>query len=318
MSLLSLQNVGLKYDEFNLNDVSFRLNPGEKVSILGLSGSGKTSLLSLIYGLIDLTEGIIQFNQEPVLGPSKVLIPGHPKMRLVNQDFALDNYHTVQENISNKILHFEKNEIKLKTEEILEVINMGDYRNQIAATLSGGQKQRLSLGRALAELPDLLLLDEPFSQIDLMNKYKIEKSLSSYLDDNQIAAIMVTHDFQDAFSLADRILVMEGGQLKRDTNKVDLYQNPESHYEAMLTGGYNLVSLNGTRLNFRKNEFSLDLTEEYCHQLKIKEVNRIDLGAKYLIECETNNGETIVLESSFNLKELKSIYIKNKSYSFEA
>ena len=317
MIFFKVENVGIDYPDFQLKDVAFQMKKGERLSILGLSGSGKTTLLALIYGLIDSDSGKIIFNDEEVLGPSKVLIPGCKGMKLVNQDYALDNYHKVKENISNKILHYEKEEITSITDELLNVINLKDYEDQQVYTLSGGQKQRLALGRSLAELPGLLLLDEPFSQIDLMNKFQIEKKLMDYLQDNEIASIMVTHHYQDAFAFSDRVLIMKDGQLLRDTSKKDLYLNPRSHYEAMLTGGYNRISIEKVIFDFRKNEFSLTETGDFNKEIKIEEISRINLGAIELIECQTELGEWIALESSFELDKLHYIYIKNKRYSFE-
>ena len=318
MGALLLNKVNLKYPNFQIKDISFSLKQGEKISILGLSGSGKSSLLSVVYGLLDIDGGEIKFEDEIVEGPSKVLIPGHKKMRLVNQDYALDDYHNVKENISNKILHFEKDAIEERSSKILNVINLNSIQDQKAITLSGGQKQRLSLGRAMAELPDLLLLDEPFSQIDLKNKYEIERKLWSYLHENKMSAIMVTHDYYDAFAFSNRILIMKEGTLFNDTSKKELYEYPKSDYEAVISGGYNVCFIDGKKLNFRNNEFSLSKTSEFSIKIDISITDRVDLGGKEVITCVTEEKETIILESSFKNNIFNSIYIQNKTYSFES
>jgi ABC-type sugar transport system ATPase subunit len=317
MSFLKLSKVKLEFSDFQLKDITFQINKGEKISILGLSGSGKSSLLSVVYGLKDIDSGEVVLGQEKVLGPSIVLIPGDKRIRLVDQNYALDNFHNVQENISNKILHFLKKDIPKRTSEILEVINMTKYSKQVASTLSGGQKQRLSLGRALAELPELLLLDEPFSQIDLMNKYEIERKLGVFLNENDISTIMVTHDYQDAFALSDRILIMKDGALLRDTEKKELYENPQSHYEAMISGNYNSIIVDGHRINFRRNEFALNRNDQFAIKLKLNITERIYLGGKTVISAKTNTGEKVVIETSFNQENFDVIYLKKKRYSFE-
>lgn len=314
--MLQVKDLRLEYESFALQDLSFEVKQGERISILGLSGSGKSSLLKAVYGLFDLDGGEVLFNQERVEGPAEVLIPGHKQMKLVDQNFELDNYHSVRENISNRILHLEKEEIKAKTEELLSVINMEEYQDQLAHSLSGGQKQRLALGRSLAEIPALLLLDEPFSQIDLMNKYDIEKRLFHYLDRYQITTIMVTHDYQDAFTLSNRILIMQNGAIINDTDKHKLYDFPDSHYEAMITGGYNQVLLNDQLYNFRRNEFSLIADAHYSVALNLNFNDILYLGAKYLIIATTENEEEVILESSSELKRTEKIYIPEKKYAF--
>ncbi|MEZ4938725.1 MAG: ABC transporter ATP-binding protein [Crocinitomicaceae bacterium] len=314
--MLEIRELGLKYAEFELKDISFHLKNGERLSIIGLSGSGKSSLLKSIYGLFDLHNGEILFDNLRVKGPAEVLIPGHPRMKLVDQNFALDNYHSVGENISNRILHLDKEDIYQKKEELLHVVNLKPYEDQLAHTLSGGQKQRLALARSLAQIPELLLLDEPFSQIDLMNKFEIEKSLFDYLDRYAISTIMVTHDYQDAFTLSDRILIMENGRISNDLDKVDLYENPNSHYEAMITGGYNEIQFNHKNYNFRKNEFRLVEENGFSIEVEIEQNEVLYLGAKFVCKAITKRGETIILESSSPIKSVKKIYIPEKDYQF--
>lgn len=317
MPLLELNKVHFERGDFSLKGISFKLAEAENISILGLSGSGKSSLLSVIYGLHDLSNGEVLFNKERVQGPSEILIPGHKKMKLVNQDFGLDKFHKVGENISNNILHLEKDSIETRTDELLEVINLKEIKQQQANTLSGGQKQRLSIGRALAELPELLLLDEPFSQIDYMNKFQIERKLWAYLKENKMASIMVTHDFQDAFTISDRILIMKEGELINDTHKTSLYNSPESHYEAMITGGYNTVIQGNKKYNFRKNEYAFEKSEKYSVRVPLQLSNRIDIGAKQVFYGSTKSNE-IILESSFNIPNFIEIYIPNKTYKFDS
>ena len=289
---------------------------GERLAILGLSGSGKSTLLRSIYGLHNLDEGKTIFDAKEVEGPAKVLIPGDKRMKLVDQNFELDNYHTVEENISNKILHLEKEEIVSKTEELLDVVNLKSYRNQVASSLSGGQKQRLAIARSLAEVPQLLLLDEPFSQIDQMNKFDIERRLFGYLDAHEITTIMVTHNYQDAFTLSSRVLIMKDGQILRDLDKKSLFLFPQSRYEAQITGGYNEIEVAKKSINFRRNEFSLSLTKEFEIPMKVEVKDILYLGAKYILTVESESNERFVLESSTELEGIDQIYLKDKQYKF--
>jgi ABC-type multidrug transport system ATPase subunit len=164
--MLSVENIHLSYTEPILKGVSFSVEAGEIIGIAGQSGAGKTSLLKLIGGLADASEGFVYLEGKRVVGPSLRLIPGHPEIQLVNQDFNLDLYQTTEENIKGKILHLPKDIQEQFTEELLDVVELTHTKNQLAHTLSGGEQQRLAIVRALALEPKLLLLDEPFVHLD--------------------------------------------------------------------------------------------------------------------------------------------------------
>ncbi|MCE3260182.1 MAG: transporter ATP-binding protein, partial [Bacteroidetes bacterium] len=136
------------------------------MALLGKSGSGKTTLIKCIYGLEDLAEGEVLINGERVLGPAYTLMPGHKGMSLVSQDFYVLDNHTVEENIWDKLIGI-TNESKLKrSTQLLKLLDLLNLRNTKARFLSSGQKQRVAIARALAIIPDVLLLDEPFSNLD--------------------------------------------------------------------------------------------------------------------------------------------------------
>ena len=158
-----------------LNNISFEVNSGECIVIFGKSGGGKSSLLKIIAGIELPDEGSILVDGEVQVKSNEQLIPGNPIIKLVNQDFSLDLYHRVEENIRLKILHLTHAEQDELCEELLDLMELTELRHEKALTLSGGEQQRLALARALALRPRYLLLDEPFAHLDFALKTRVEQ-----------------------------------------------------------------------------------------------------------------------------------------------
>ena len=141
-----------------LKRISFEVKRGERIVIVGESGCGKTTLLKTIAGYVQVSSGNILLEGEIVKGPKEQLVPGHPKIKLVNQDFELDDFHTVEENIRLRLLQFNKDYITYRIEVLLKVIGLEKYKSQLANELSGGQKQRLAIARALADETRIVII----------------------------------------------------------------------------------------------------------------------------------------------------------------
>ena len=170
--MLKVNNISFEYNEKKeiLQGISFDLAAGEHLCIMGESGSGKSTLLKVIYGLLDLKSGDMFWKDEQILGPAFHLVPGMDFFKYVPQNFDLMPYTTVKENIAKFLSRFYLEEAQQRTEELLEVIEMQDFAKEKVKDLSGGQQQRVAIARALAKEPELILLDEPFSQIDNFKK----------------------------------------------------------------------------------------------------------------------------------------------------
>lgn len=242
--MLSVQNISFAYDTENvINNVDFTLKKGENLSIIGESGCGKSTLLKLIYGLYDLNEGSVSWNENEVLGPKFNLIPGAPEMKYLAQDFDLMPYVTVAENVGKFLSNMYPEEKEIRILELLEMVEMQAFANTKAKYLSGGQQQRVALARVLALEPELLLLDEPFSNIDSFRKGALRRNLFAYLKHKGISCIIASHDSIDALSFSDHTLVMRYGRVvKFDESKL-VYLKPESRYTASLFGEVNEISL---------------------------------------------------------------------------
>ena len=170
--MLIVENLSYTYTDTQvLENIHFTLAQGEVLSIVGASGSGKSTLLKALYGLFDLSQGKIFWNGTPVLGPSHNLVPGFPKMKYLAQDFGLMPYMTVEENVGKFLSNLDLPKKRARVAELLEMTLMQDYAKVKPLFLSGGQKQRVGLAQALAQAPEVLLLDEPFSHLDEANTH---------------------------------------------------------------------------------------------------------------------------------------------------
>lgn len=219
-----------------LKNIAFSAEPGEHISILGESGSGKSTLLHLIYGLLHLDDGQIIYKNKKLLGPEKALIPGEPFMKLVAQEFNIMPYSTVRENVYSHLSGINQIEDENRIDQLLEIVGLSTYKNTLVKYLSGGQKQRVALAKALADEPEILLLDEPFSNVDFFRKNGLRRMLFRYLKENDIMCISATHDSDEALAFSDRILMLKEGRQVRFDNPEKLYKSVENTYQAGFFG----------------------------------------------------------------------------------
>jgi ABC-type Fe3+/spermidine/putrescine transport system ATPase subunit len=284
--MLELKNVSFTYiDQLVINDVSFSVKQGQNIAIIGESGCGKSTLLKLIYGLYDLDAGSINNNGQAILGPKFHLIPGEDYIKYLAQDFDLMPFISVEENIGKFLSNIYPDKKKARVQELLEMVEMTEFNTVKAKYLSGGQQQRVALARVLALEPEILLLDEPFSQIDTFRKNKLRRNLFHYLKEKQITCIVATHDSNDVLSFSDETIVMQNGHvMAKETPKI-LYENPSIKYIASLFGEVNELEVNGKTVLL------------YPHQLKIAPVGKLQAtvtqsyfkGSHYLIEANFEN-----------------------------
>ena len=243
--LLHVDRLSHQYEEekavATLQHVSFSVKTGQICAIVGESGSGKTTLLRLISGKLDSTQGTIRLSGKKVTGPSYNLVPGHPDIRTVFQDFALSPNLNVYQNIAHVLRAYRRDYREARTRELIERFYLTGQEKQFPATLSGGEKQRVALARALAEEPALLLMDEPFSQVDPPLKRRLMREVIATLHETSGTALFVTHDAHDALSLADQMVVLEGGGLVQQGTPQQVYDQPVSPYVAQLVGECSVV-----------------------------------------------------------------------------
>ncbi|MBO9701176.1 MAG: ABC transporter ATP-binding protein [Sporocytophaga sp.] len=243
MSFLKVSNLSKKYanqSESAVTDISFECNEGEFIAIVGENGSGKSSLLKLINGLIEPDEGSVFLEGKKVKGPSENLVPGHPDIKLLFQEFNLFPKHTVKENIIYQLRYFSKAAQEERLNELIKVCKLEGLENKLPSELSGGQQQRVALARAMSDRPKLLLMDEPFSNLDVMLKDQIKIQVLDHLRSEGQTMIFITHDLQDALSLADKIMIMRAGQIVQLDIPEKIYEKPVDEYSAYLFGKVNI------------------------------------------------------------------------------
>jgi iron(III) transport system ATP-binding protein len=293
--MLEINNISFSYGKQNptLNNISLSLKPGEHLSVMGESGCGKSTLLKVIYGLLDVDKGTLFWKDHQILGPEYHLVPGMEFFKYVPQNFDLMPFTTVAENISKFLSRFFPEEAKQRTQELLEVIEMEEFADVKVKTLSGGQQQRVAIARALAKEPELLLLDEPFSQIDNFKKNSLRRKLFQYLKDKNIACIVATHDGSDALSFSDKLIVIKDHSILAEGKPNELYQFPPNIYVAALFDDVNEISING------------ELKLVYPHQISVTETSTIKAtvkknyfkGSYWLIEV-ISDGKQLFLSNS--------------------
>ena len=217
-----------------LNDISFQVDTGETICLLGASGSGKSTLLRIIAGLEESDAGFVSFN-----GIDLASTPPHLRdFGLVFQDYALFPHLNVNDNVAFglKMRRLPQSEIVERVASSLKLVNLSGFENRKVTDLSGGEQQRVALARALATRPRLLMFDEPLGALDRTLREDLLHELRTILHHTQIPAIYVTHDQEEAFTLADRVLILHDGAIVRAGTPSDVWAEPESAFVARFLG----------------------------------------------------------------------------------
>lgn len=282
--MLKVRDLSFAYEPETpvLEGISFDLDPGAHLCVMGESGCGKSTLLKALYGLFDLDAGEITWKEKQVLGPAYNLVPGMSFFKYVAQETDLMPFTTVADNVSKYLSRIDMEASEKRTQELLEVIGMSEFADTKVKNLSGGQKQRVALARALALNPELLLLDEPFSQVDNFKKNTLRRTLFRYLKEHNIACIVATHDSDDALSFSDRMVVIKNNRVHAIGRPGDLFQNPPSKYVASLFDDVNEIEQEGRKTLLYPDQIKI------VHQSGVKAKVRRSYykGTHWLVEMD--------------------------------
>ncbi len=287
--MLHLDHVSFTYDKIPvLEDINLKVSKGEHVSIIGESGCGKSTLLKIIYGLLNVEVGEVYWDETQILGPKFNLVPGEPYMKYLSQDFDLMPFTRVEENVSEFLSVFEPEKLKERTFELLEMIEMTDFAKVKVKYLSGGQQQRVALARVLAERPEILLLDEPFSHIDNFRKNSLRRNLFGYLKNKGVTVITATHDHNDMLPFADNVVVLKDHKIIAKNTPKNLYEHPNDLYIASLFGEANKIPINIVK-SYADTKRRIIV---YAHEFRVSQKSGLEVvvkrsfykGGYYMIE----------------------------------
>ena len=299
---LNIENLIKFYskDDPLIKDLNFSVNKGEFVSFIGESGSGKTTFLKCLAGLEKINSGKIILNNRVLDDKTTFVKPNHRKIGFIFQDYPLFPHLSVLENLKiNLDEQYEKN-----INYYVELTGLDNLLNRYPHELSGGEQQRVCITRALIREPDLLLMDEPFSNLDVSIKSKIQSEVYKILKSTDTTTILVTHDIKDTFDISDRILVFKAGIVQQYDKPEEMYCNPVNCYCAKILGDLNRIHIDGKELYIRPEK--IKIVDKSEHKIKVEKTSFI--GKEYKIKGTLNKDE-IYFYNPVPIKDTNNLFI---------
>lgn len=313
MELLKLENVKFAYKNTSvIEDFNLSVDEGSFTTLLGSSGCGKTTILRLISGFLNPDSGTIKINGEI----QNNVLPNRRKVGMVFQDYALFPHLTVEQNLFYGLnLTRPSKEQKAQNEQIVKTtarnLDIESLMNRFPSELSGGQQQRVALGRALVLQPKILLMDEPLSSLDTNLRLKVREELKEIQQRLKITTVYVTHDREEAFSLSDKIAVMNNGKIVQYDTPENLYFEPKNRFAAEFSGAANFILQDGKTFLVRPdwltvNEGILNSAESKSKKLisgKIISSSFLGSRVEYKIQTEQTENQILTVDlASINPK----------------
>ncbi len=244
MPILTVNQLSRQFsfqEAYALKQVTFEAEKGDLFALVGESGSGKTTLLRLIAGFEEPDEGHLLIAGQEVANSKQSVAPEKRSVGMVFQDYALFPHLTVKENIAFGLHQWSKKACQERVDEVMALVNLQPYSKRYPYEISGGQQQRTALARALAPKPSIILLDEPFSNLDDIMKDQVREDVRAIVKQTNTAAVFVTHDTRDALSTADRVAVLKDGDIQQIGSPAEVYNQPMNAYVGSFFGKINLL-----------------------------------------------------------------------------
>ncbi|SEQ52168.1 ABC transporter ATP-binding protein [Natrinema salaciae] len=242
-TVLELDGIAKRFgSEDVIGDLSLTVRDGEILTMLGPSGCGKTTTLRLIAGLEKPDAGRVRLQDETVAGDGRFVPPEERGVGVVFQDFALFPHLTARENVAFGLQDWSEPDRAARVDDLLELVGLADHDEDYPNELSGGQQQRIALARSLAPEPEMLLLDEPFSNLDVDLRVEMREEVRRIIKETGVTAISVTHDQEEALSISDRVAVMNDGDIEQIDTPQQVFQQPESRFVAGFLGHASFLS----------------------------------------------------------------------------
>ena len=308
--MIVLKNIQLSYSKPIIKRANLNVSKGEILGLVGKSGAGKSSLLKIIAGIIDPNEGDVFLAQKKQPRVHQLLIPGFHRVAMVNQDFKLDVYHTVEENLREAVLHLPSPKRDKRIQQLLRLFDLKSIAATKAHLISGGEQQRLAIARAIADKPDILLLDEPFGHLDANLRARLTQHLIHLREEENTTIVLVSHEGQDVLGLCDAICMLKNGLLSKKYKPEFLYYHYSNVQQARLFGPVNSIKIGETTLLFRPDEYQESTSK---NAIPVIYTRSIFVGGLYHNYFKTSNGDNIVLYQFHRLNDTRGIEIVKKT-----
>lgn len=298
MPYIEIKNIDKKYNKkvIACNNISLKIEKGEIIALIGESGCGKSTFLKILSGFEFPDKGELKINNHFAFNSNTYKKAEERNISILFQEHSLFPHLTIKQNLELAI----KNKDRNYYNDLIKISSVEDLLERYPHEISGGQQQRVALIRTLLLNPDLILLDEPFSSLDEFTKSNLRTYFKRTLKENNLTTILVTHDITDAAEFADRILVMQEGNIISDSNYEELYQNPKNEYIGSLLKNINILPAKLFDLQYQKNmglkPSSIDLTEGKYQGTVL---NCIPLFNSYKILIEYKNNQLFTFSEKF-------------------
>jgi iron(III) transport system ATP-binding protein len=294
--MISIKKLRKTYEgSIAVESIDLEIKEGEVMALLGPSGCGKTTTLQLLAGFLKPDSGEIRVGDRLLSSPRSVVPPERRNMSLIFQSYAVWPHKTVAENVAYglEVRKTPKAEIATRVKGVLDRVKLGHLGHRYPAELSGGQQQRVALARALVVEPQVLLLDEPLSNLDANLREEMRFEIRRLHDETGITMVYVTHDQTEAMVVADRIAVMNLGKVEQVGQPHDIYELPATRFVASFIGRTNLVQMNGKTISIRPHQVLLAKPAEPTHCLNGHVTRMAYLGETRDYVIETADGHTL-------------------------
>jgi ABC-type sulfate/molybdate transport systems ATPase subunit len=318
MTFLTVSGIYKKgLGNFELQEITFSQRKNQKIAIAGETGSGKSTLLKIIAGMEQADTGEVLFKEQHVKGPEENLVPGYPGIAYLSQDFELPKFLRVEQ-----VLAYANNLSDEEASTLLAVCEIAHLMERKTDELSGGERQRIALAKLLITSPQLLLLDEPYSNLDMVHRNTLKGVLEKICKQLKITCILVSHEPSDVLSWADKIIVMKDGQIVQKDPSEKIYRKPTNEYVAGLFGNYNLINsaqadlfyllwgIKPSRRNLliRPENFKIVTKKHKAVPGKVVEVNYF--GSHYEVEVKIDEYNILIRTKKDKVKRGDRVYIK--------
>jgi len=313
VELIQLREISKNHsDRKILEQINLIIHPFRRTALIGETGSGKSTLMKIMAGLVQPTSGEVLFEQKRIEGPDEVLIPGHKQIGYLSQHFELLNNYRVEEllDMANKLEQQE-------ADEIYRICKIDHLLKRKTNAISGGERQRIALARILVGNPKLLLLDEPFTNLDLSNNKIINNIIDSLCKSGKMTIVLVSHDPANILSWADHIIVLQDGEIIQSGSPEEIYYYPINAYTAGLLGDFNTIEkdtpirtsldLPSKRMYFRPEEFTI--ADKHKNSTRATIEQQLFYGNHHKLKLNTNGKklELLVRNTSLTVGEEISI-----------